>query len=305
MASGNIDNKLAEWSKKIQKAVHDTKIHELPEACKWYLYWRNKQLQETPTKYQATTEEANILISSAIHLMNQDNRKLIPEISKHRPGTKIRHNKIFKYIYTYEHYVHPLLIETQDFAQINETITEFTTRFEQETLESIPKLDEFQHLTLIRFVECMKQAMINSELTAQRHLIRSHDPKSNEKAGLATQLLANADYDYSHDRLLPSIIMACEALVTALYILCESYDVDVIKRLYYQPSQSFDKLEYSDWIVFLSQVGVINRQEMLDFSYLLKEWYAPKGIPGFRELSDEIVENTLELVSRFISKHQI
>ena len=126
-----------------------------------------------------------------------------------------------------------------------------------------------------------------------------------EKANLSETFMEFAKYDYASDRLIPAVVMACEALVTELHFLCESHVIDLIVRNYYQSSKPFDELEYSDWISYLRQIGVISLQEMLDFSFLLKDYYNSNTVSPFVDLTDDKVVEIMEIVYPFIKKNNI
>jgi len=182
--------KLGEWRDKIRQNIKTEDVNGLQASVKWFLYWRNKLLRENPGKYRRTLKRANKLLATAVTLMNRENQRQIPEITKHRKGTKIRRQKLFNYMYTYEHYIHPLLMETQDIIQIHRTLKQFTSLFEDELLEYGAPTDEFHVTVFNRFIYCMNQVLFGSSLA---NIVIIQRPAEYLGDSLAVDLLALAE----------------------------------------------------------------------------------------------------------------
>ena len=101
MASKKTLDKLGYWTERIEKSIEEKGAYGLPQEGNWYLYWRGKLLREDMERYAETEEASKKLISTAAHLLNDDNKKQMDEARKHRVSTKARLKDLFDFAYTY------------------------------------------------------------------------------------------------------------------------------------------------------------------------------------------------------------
>jgi len=99
--------KLRGWIDRIETALDNRDTGDLPNACRWYLYWLNKLRREDLEAYAREEARAKRLLDDAANLLNAENRDLLLTAIEHREGSKSRINALYRYIYTYQKYIHP------------------------------------------------------------------------------------------------------------------------------------------------------------------------------------------------------
>jgi len=234
LASKRTLDKLHNWTERIEKSIEEKNVNGLPEECKWYLYWRDKLLKENTVYYAETEEASKKLISTAGLLLNDDNKKKMDEARKHRVGTKARQKDLFDFIYTYEHYIHPLLIETENIGVAQNTINEFNSEFIGDLESPAGRVEYFRSLTMVRYIECAREVMVSVDSDFFEQYMTQMQPEEPEREFYHERMLKIAEYNLGLDRVVPAAILTCEALIEFTHSLCRYYGVKKRIQNYYR-----------------------------------------------------------------------
>ena len=294
------EEKFKEWVEKIERTLNDEYAHSLPENCKWLLYWHDKIRRQDINLFRKIDHITNDLLEQSALKMRSYNLAQLEQATNHREGTKVRFTKLMSCVYQYEHYIHPLLVETKNLQVARSTIQGFNEKHLNEIVCSSEYSESHHAIVMIRYLECAAEVNVEVEdsvIDLFTDLIRRDAEPA--RVSFYHSLLNCAERNLEEDRTMVATVLACEALRGFLHDLCLLYGA-AEKKSYYHPSEPFESWEFPEWLGYLKSMGKSNLEDMIEFTVTHRAWYEKLGKPDYVQPMEEDVEEEITNIRFFI-----
>jgi hypothetical protein len=298
------NKKFHEWAKKINDSLVANKLKELPSQYKWLLYWLTKIGEDDVIHYRESRDEARKLLKSSAIRLREESFKELEDARKHRFNTKIRFNKLMSYVYSFNHYIHPLLIRADLNQLAYDTMNTFNNEFLDELAKNAERGNLFQAtLMLSYFYSCKDIGLVirGEYITVFHDVVKSL--KKESFFFIYAVRFNIAETNLEEGRLIQGVLLFCEGLRTFVRYQCEYHGIE-IKFDYYESGKSVNR-PFVDLLADLEREGVLTTDEVFRFTDINAAWYEKVGEPDFVQPNVKTVEKTIEDVRKTFSRIEV
>jgi len=144
--------KFNEWVTKLERAI-DTNYYRLRYCCERLIHWANKIKEINYEYYNDNIKKIEYsLLLKALPLIYENYNQYLIDSEKHSEYTKIKQEKIMRFIYHFTKYLIPIAdrIMADDF--LKNKIDYFMMKYSSSVLFDLSNLDEYEINSLLKFI---------------------------------------------------------------------------------------------------------------------------------------------------------
>jgi hypothetical protein len=301
-ANKRTHEKHIEWRKRLTESIQTNQTSNIPNECKWLLYWNRKLLHQNPESYQEVEQDVIPLVKDAAYMLNADNKKRLRNAIKHRRGTKVRIQHHYRYLYHYTNYIHPLLLETGYINKAYTTIENYMRKNFNEVYDYRNEANQFQTSTVIRFLKAAKSVMIKipDHLIGIFHQINDRLAQPGEPHPAYIFLYTGQKHQVNGQNAIAGVLL-CQALGCCVYLVATKYDSEN-DRNFYRP-EKVSPIDFTHWLGILKTRNIISLDQLIDYSFMYDKWLTKLGTPSYIQPNYVDLSEKMDEVEAFIEHH--